>query len=306
MNRENLKKMLVISVLIITIIVLASLFIYNRNRQELIELANTKRITVEKKDLKKLVITNGKFVSQNERQVMSPLNGKIKEIKFQSNDKVNKDDVVIIIELTDERGRTSDQEIKSPINGRVTNLQVQTEDLVLAGQSPLFKVTNLSDLEIEANITESDIDEVVKDQKVEITISALDDKRISGVVSFIALTPVQTNTELSTYKIKIQPETIPAQVKIGMSCDLEIITQTKQNILTIPDTYTYKKDSKTFVKTFRKNGDNIDVNEVEIKTGFKTETDIEITSGLSEGDEIILPTEEIEANSDSGFSPFGN
>ncbi len=306
MNRENLKRMIIISIVIITIIVLASLFIYNRNRQELIDLANTKRITVEKKDLQKLVITNGKFISKNERQVVSVLSGKIKEIKFQQNEKVNKDDVVIVIEVSDEFGRTSEQEVKSPINGTITDLSAKTEDFVAAGQSPLFKVINLSDLEIEANVTESDIDEISKNQKTEITISALDEKRINGVVSFISLAPVQTNSELSTYMIKIQPDTIPAKVKIGMSCDLEIITQTKQNVLTIPDTYTYKKDSKTFVKSFKKNGDNIDINEVEIQTGFRAETNIEVTSGLSEGDEIVLPTDEIEANTDSGFSPFGS
>jgi hypothetical protein len=78
--------------------------------------------------------------------------------------------------------------------------------------------------------------------------------------------------------------------RLGMNGDAKIQLAKKSDILKIPLNTTIERDGKVFVKvkTGEKNG-RPQTAEKEIQVGIQTEEEVEVVSGLSEQDQVVLP-----------------
>ena len=120
-------------------------------------------------------------------------------------------------------------------------------------------------------------------QEVKVTIDAISDTEkepIIGTVSEIALEGTSMNS-VTTYPVTISLEGNDS-IKMGMNCSAEIIIESKENILTIPVEAVTTREDKYFVTLE-------DGTEKEVETGIYDEDNIEIVSGLEEGQSVILP-----------------
>ena len=102
---------------------------------------------------------------------------------------------------------------------------------------------------------------------------------------FVEIEPAETIVEgVVYYRVKVLFENINEKIKSGMSADVTIETNKKENVLYIPQRAVSSKDSKKFVKI----PDNKGVKELEVITGLKgSNGEIEIIFGLNEGDKVI-------------------
>ena len=172
----------------------------------------------------------------------------------------------------------------SPLSGTVTEINIIEGELFQVTSGPAIVVANLSpeNLYFKAGIDEADLGKVVIDQKAEITLDAEDNKIFRGTVKKIAS---QTSLNKAGDKIieakVFFDEDLPENLcLLGLSGDAEIVISRSERTLTFPLEAVFEEDGIKFVWKVQ----NGQAKKTKIEVGLESEFEIEITSGLSEGD----------------------
>ena len=171
--------------------------------------------------------------------------------------------------------------IKAPIKGIVTKQDAVVGQTVSAHESVVSIISD-DDLEIEAQIPEVDIGRVLVGNSVRITIDAFGDQEFMGTVSYID--PAETVIDgVVNFKSNIVFVETPENLRSGLTSNLFIETNSKDNALVVPQYTILEKDEGTFVVKDI-NGERV---ETEVELGLRGSGGmIEILSGVSEGDEL--------------------
>jgi HlyD family secretion protein len=215
----------------------------------------------------------------------------------------------------------------SPIDGMVTNLPVRVGETVVPGiqnsaASLIMTVADMSLLTAEVKVDETDIVNVKLDQIADITVDAIPNQIFKGHVIEIGNTAILRSTGLASsqsaissqeakdFKVVIALDNPPEEMRPGLSCTAKITTATRQKVLSIPIqalTIRQKGDlepeKKGGVQASTMNPAELKARKEEIQgvfvisglkaefrkveTGITGATDIEVLSGLKDGDEII-------------------
>ncbi|WP_425806706.1 efflux RND transporter periplasmic adaptor subunit [Desulfitobacterium sp. Sab5] len=179
------------------------------------------------------------------------------------------------------------------IAGTVLELNAQSESMASL-QSPLITIGDLSKLQVTAELNEVDAGKVQSGQKVKVTSKVVGNTPLTGAVSEVSpqaasKVSLQGNTT-PLVGIKVDLQNIPAELKPGYTVDLNIATAAKNNVLAIPSEALFQESGKNYV--FRVVNKKLAKTEVNI--GIANETLQEITSGLKEGDIVVLnPTAQL-------------
>ncbi len=127
--------------------------------------------------------------------------------------------------------------IISPVKGIVISKEVEVGQTVAASfQTPtLFTVAeDLTKMQIETSVSEADIGKVKEGQEVEYTLDGYPDSIFKGKVTQVRLSPV-TESNVVTYTVIIDVENEDGKLLPGMTANVSIITDKKENILTVPN-----------------------------------------------------------------------
>ncbi len=220
----------------------------------------------------------------------------------------------------------SKTEYRAPFDGVVTNLPVREGETVVPGiqnspGSTLMTVADTSLITAEVKVDESDIVNVQIGQPAEITIDAMPKEKFKGTVTEIGGNAVLRSTGVSTsqttssgqeakdFKVVIAIQDPPPNLHPGLSATARITTAKKAEVLAIPiqaltirerGDLTPEKDKKNVQAAPPSGGDpkedlqgvfilrnKKDAVFVPVTTGISGTTDIEVLSGLKEGDEIV-------------------
>ncbi|MBI3588851.1 MAG: efflux RND transporter periplasmic adaptor subunit [Candidatus Liptonbacteria bacterium] len=177
--------------------------------------------------------------------------------------------------------------IRSPIEGVVTRQDAKVGEVV-AADSPLVAVISANRFEIEANVPEIDIAKIALGNPVKITLDAFPGETASGKISYIEPAETLVNGVVN-FKIKVGFDKEDARMKGGLTADLVIRTQIKNDALTLPKFAIIESEKGAFVKKFTgKNGN--DFRQIPVELGITgRDGNVEIISGLNEGDEVVNP-----------------
>jgi HlyD family secretion protein len=218
----------------------------------------------------------------------------------------------------DNLARTS---IFAPRDGTISKLSVELGERVvgtaqMAG-TEIVRVANLNNMEVEVDVNETDIVKVNVGDSTIVEVDAYLKREFKGVVTEIANTAENTLSvdQVTNFKVKVRilPESYKdlsadkpensSPFRPGMTATVDIITNKKENIIGIPissiviKTDTSSAKSKKIIKetissktekfecVFVKIGDIAKLRV--ITTGIQDDSNIEITSGLNEGDDVI-------------------
>ncbi len=127
--------------------------------------------------------------------------------------------------------------IISPVDGIVISKEVEVGQTVAASfQTPtLFTVAeDLTKMRIETSVSEADIGKVKEGQEVEYTLDGYPDSIFTGIVTQVRLSPT-TESNVVTYTVIIEVENEESKLMPGMTANVSIITDKKENILTVPN-----------------------------------------------------------------------
>ena len=210
----------------------------------------------------------------------------------------------------------------APINGVIADIPSKVGTFAVAGLSttPLLTIADMSTINVEVKIDETEIDKVAVGQPVKIKVDAFGEKEIIGEVvqkTPLAVGKSQTSGGLSTninvqeakefrvvIQIKEAPDEIKEGLRPGMSATATITTKTAENVVAVPlqaviekkpeaspsqtvqgDVQMPSEKPKAIKGVYILEGNKVKF--VEVATGITGESDIQIISGLSEGQEVI-------------------
>jgi len=208
----------------------------------------------------------------------------------------------------------------APINGVIAEIPNKVGVFALAGNSttPLLTIADMSAVNVEVKVDETEIDKVAVGQPVKIRVDALGDKELDGEVTQktpLAVGKSQTSGGLSVninvqeakeFRVVIQIKDLTDEfrnsLRPGMSATAVITTKTAENVIAVPlQAVIEKKPDDVLSATVQtdipaekpKNIkgvyvlDGNKVKFVEVQTGITGESEIQITAGLSEGQEVV-------------------
>lgn len=213
----------------------------------------------------------------------------------------------------------------APINGVIADIPSKVGTFAVAGLSttPLLTIADMSTVNVEVKVDETEIDKVTVGQPAKVKVDAFGDKEIIGEVTQktpLAVGKSQTSGGLSTninvqeakeFRVVIQlkevPDALRDGLRPGMSATAVITTNTVQNVVAIPLQALVEKqpESPTPTPEGMKNDvqmpsdkpkpikgvfileDGKKAKFIEVTTGITGESDIEIKSGLSADQEVI-------------------
>lgn len=174
--------------------------------------------------------------------------------------------------------------IKAPFNGIIGKINVLNGDKVSTNEAVATLITDEKIAEVSLN--EVDISSVKIGQKATLTFDAIDELNITGTVTEVDLLGT-VNQGVVNYTIKISFDSNDDRVKTGMSLSANIVNNTKQNVLRIPNSAIKSRGNSSYVEIL---DDNEAVTQIPVQVGLSNDEFTEIISGIKEGDKFISKT----------------
>lgn len=174
----------------------------------------------------------------------------------------------------------------SPIDGVVTQIEPELGEFVSAGKVSVTVMTDL--FKIEVNIPESDIAKISMGNSADITLDAYDSS-IVFPAHVVSIDPAETIAEgVPTYKVTLQFDEKDSRVRSGMTANIDIITNTKENVVIVPFRAVVGKNGEKYVRVVKGN-DSSDYDEVKVTLGIRgNDGMIEIINGIDAGAKVII------------------
>lgn len=178
--------------------------------------------------------------------------------------------------------KINEASLVSPINGIITVQNAKVGEIAAPGNTLVSVISN-DNLEIDANIPETDIGKVQVSNPVKITLDAFPGETFMGKVFYID--PAQTTIGgVVDYKMKVSFDRPDPRVKSGLTANLDIQTKTEMNALILPQFAILQNSSGTFVEVLQ----NGTVAQVPVTLGIHDQSgNVEITSGVTSGEQVL-------------------
>jgi len=192
--------------------------------------------------------------------------------------------------------RLLDDVLVAPFAGTVTDVGVEAGEYVSPSQAALT-ITDLAALQVEAPVAEVDVARVQPGQEVEVTLDALRGVALRGVVTYIS--PVATVAQgVVNYAVTIEIADPDPAARPGMTAAARIVVERRQDVLLVPALAVRPLGGEQVVEVV--SGDEVVARVVTL--GGANDTMVEVMSGLSEGEQVVLrPAEGALPGAPSGF-----
>lgn len=267
-----------LSAAILAVLVIGGIVLSTRSNQSGIAV-NTKKVSQEK-IVEKLNLSGTVIPKDSENLIGS---GTVTKVDVKVGDKVKKDQ-----ELAE---YDNGLKLKAGQDGTVTEVNIKSgqPDASTQQNKAAIVVADLSEIEVQLKLTNSEAKQVKVDQNAVIT---------SGNQTFEGKV-VQKDPTATASQATGEQATLGARVSLekaddlyaGFTADVDITTASVDDAVALPiEALTYDKDNQAIVYTI-KNGE---AQAVKVETGIQSDTLVEIKDGLKVGDEVILsPSSEI-------------
>lgn len=301
------------------------------------------------------VTKNGTTLGIGTLDVNNPVNisgsgsGTVSDVYVSENTEVNKNDNIIKLngdsvqsdidskqqnvaqaqaDLANAQASADKDSIKSPINGVIAALNYKLGDTVSNGKA-VATILDPSQMQTIVSVDELDIKNVKIGQKADVMLDAMTGKSFSGKVTKIGALGTSSNG-VTNYNVTVSIDN-PTNVMVGMTTTVNIITQSKENVLVVssralqqkrgtsavvitPDGLLDSNGKETKEAQKKTLQDVIASNGEKITLGLSTSSNVEVVDGLNEGDQILIAvqitksktsTSSNNQNQRSGYGSFG-
>jgi len=262
--------------------------------------------------------TTGTVLPKNRLEIKPPVNGRVEEVLVKEGEKV-KDGQLLAWMSSTERAALLDAAqgqgeeklrywedaykpiaLLAPIDAEVIVATVQPGQTVTIGDAVLV----LSDqLIVRAYVDETDIGKVLLDQDAVVSLDAYPDDKINARVDHIYYES-ETVNNVTVYKVDLITDTIPDFFRSGMNAAIDFINESKDNILLIPLEAVHSDEEQDYI--LLKEIDQEKPVKRMVELGIFDDENIEVISGINEGDKIILKRVKfsLPESNNNGTNPF--
>lgn len=175
--------------------------------------------------------------------------------------------------------------LRAPFDGVVASINVVPGENVGA-QSPLILI-DVSSFLVKLTVDEVDIARVSPGQQVEVLIDALGETLPGTVLRFEPLP--QTDSAVTAYRVTVEMDPVTSALKPGMTASATIITERREAVLRVPAAAVRTENGQSFVSVVVTGpaGERT-VEERPVSLGISVGESVEVISGLSADDEVVL------------------
>ncbi len=203
--------------------------------------------------------------------------------------------------------------VYAPMTGTISRLAVELGERVIGANmmtgTEVLRVADLNRMEVVVNVNENDIIMVKPGDTATVEVDAYLDRDFTGVVTEIANsanTLGTTSDQVTNFEVRILilkesyddlvSEKNPSPFRPGMSASVDIFTSRKTGVLTVPiqavttrtDTTMTDPAASKDIRTLVFVADGTYALARDVKTGIQDNVNIEIISGLTEGEDVIV------------------
>ncbi len=206
--------------------------------------------------------------------------------------------------------------ITAPISGTIENLTNQNGDSLQSGKT-LATIMDLTHMQLQVPVDELDISKVKVGQTVNITVDDVPGKTYSGTVATVPDQGTTTNN-VTDYTVIVNINDCTG-LKLGMNANVTINVQSKSNVLMVPSEAITTRNGSSFVmvpaSTSSNSGNSNTGNSsngsskrggfssagklVQVQTGISNQDYVEVTSGLSDGEKVLVQLPNVSTTSSS-------
>ncbi len=179
--------------------------------------------------------------------------------------------------------------ITSPIDGMVVGTPTPAGQTVVQGISAaqvLMTIADLAKMEIKVLVDETDIGKIKVGQQVSFTVDAYTDKTFAGKVTSVSRSAT-TSSNVIYYPVYVAVSAPQDLLFPTMTARVTINVGESKNVLVVPLSAVKEDNGRKFVQAMAGGKEQRKA----VQVGLSDDEKVEIVSGLSEGDQVILPAE---------------
>jgi HlyD family secretion protein/macrolide-specific efflux system membrane fusion protein len=197
--------------------------------------------------------------------------------------------------------------IVAPMDGTIIQRAIRAGETVVPGtmatmdDRSLLTVADLSVLIAKVELNQIDVAKVQLGQAVTLTLDALPGKSYTAKVTKIApasMLPKGKDVEVFPVEATLDAGNL-SDIKPGMTADIKIHVDTKKSVLKLPIEAAIKEKGQTYVNRIvpaSPDGKGPPTQRVDLQVGARNDRELEIVSGLNEGDAVQIKPPSAEAN----------
>ncbi len=174
-------------------------------------------------------------------------------------------------------------QVKSPLSGVVAERNIEVGQMIGQQQMP-FTIIEMETVNVQVEVSETLINTIFPGDEVTVTIQALGGELRTGVVTAVSPAAGQN----STYPIRVQLDNSDGAIKPGMFAQVSFVKEHKENTFVVDKNVVKKDGQNEYVYVIRDG----QAQKVVVTTGISNGTTIEILSGVSVGDVIVVVGQE--------------
>ena len=197
---------------------------------------------------------------------------------------------------------TSSGSTSSSTSSGTTSTDSGSTSTASTGSTTAFTIVSDDDACLTLSIDEADILSIEEGQTATVSVDAIEDETFEGTV-----TSVTTTTSGSSGSVKYTAEVTVErtdEMLLGMSASATITVSEAEDAVLIPVSALQESGTTTFVYTEADDEGNLS-GAVEVETGLSDGTNVEILSGLSEGDVVYYTRTDAESEEGAGGGLLG-
>jgi len=259
--------------------------------------------TVKRGNIMAQLPTTGVVIPRNNLSIKPPVAGRIEQVLVEEGQRVRKGEVIAWMSSS-ERAALLDaalakgaEEVKywqdvykpapivAPLDGFITKRNMQPGQFFSQSDDVMVMADVLI---VEAQVDETDIGRIKLKQQSTIVLDAYPDQKIAGQVEKIAYQSDTVNN-VTIYRVDVLPQKVPSFFRSGMSATVNFTMDERLDVLSLPINAIKKTGGRSFAFV-QENGK---VKAMQVKTGLENTENIELISGLAEGQEVVIPTTKI-------------
>lgn len=168
----------------------------------------------------------------------------------------------------------------SPIDGIVIRADPPVAGINVTPLTAVYTVADPDRLVFEAEVDETDVGQLEPGQKAELRLDAFPGEPVQLTVGRIDFNATVDSSGATVYQVEFGLEPA-AHLRLGLNGEVTVVTAEKQGVLAVPFS---SVDADGQVKVVRNNR----LQTVRVTTGIADDDLIEITSGLTEGEAVVL------------------
>lgn len=169
--------------------------------------------------------------------------------------------------------------VVAPISGVIAQRMVKVGNLIQLNQS-MFRIVDIERLEAVLNVPERELQTLRADLAVSLTVDALPGRRFTGEID--RLSPV-VDPATGTFRVTAEFTDATGQLKPGMFGRINVVYERKAGVLSVPRVALLEEAAEPAVFTVAEGK----VVRKPVSLGYVNGEFAEVTSGLSEGDQVI-------------------